>query len=316
MDNRNFDNVINDPIEPQERVQKENQVVKKENVKTAIAGAISEKNLGDIIISKFDEMVKNNNMVIPQNYNVANEIKSAYYDLYQKGYLTSCTKASIGNALIELAVQGLSVANHQAYLIAYGGNVSLQRSYFGDIALLKRAGIIKDSIANVVREGDEFEVDYDNNNRLVVKSHHTNFANFDNAIIGAYAKFITWDNREVYEVMTRKQIQANFDQSKDRTRNFQTKFESEACKRTCIRRLAKWLVNTISTMSDEQREILSQYNRGVEEDYKTENDKERAFDNTTEVNEKVQATEQEVIDAEFDDDLNIQENIEENSNED
>src|SRR5699024_9268020 len=122
-----------------------------------------------------------------------NALKAAWFklegtkDRSGRPALKVCTNNSIGMALMDMAVQGLSPAKNQCYFIVYGNELQMQRSYFGTIAALKRLERVKDIDAQVVHEGDEFEIGADKVGRLVVKTYKPSFDNLDKPIKGAFA---------------------------------------------------------------------------------------------------------------------------------
>lgn len=245
------------------------------NVKKEIANAMQDKTISDSVLASLDKLITQNQLVFPKNYNVGNEIKLAYYQIMNTQGIDGCHPMSIANALCETAIQGLSSSKKQCYYIKYGNAISMQRSYFGDIALAKRTGLVLDIFANVIRQGDEFEMAYDEIGREVVRKHNTKFENQDNEIIGAYACAIKPNGEKQYCIMTKKMLEANFNLSKARDKNgdikFQRDFPGEASKRTAIRRLVKMIFNTDVNDDDLAQQIINSYNR-TDDEYITNED--------------------------------------------
>lgn len=273
MQNNNlYDNtqdLVNDIVSQSKETQtmQPTQPLKTITPKQEVANAISDKTISDSILAGFDKLMNEGQITIPDNYPLGNELKLAFYDISSKGYLASATKQSIGNAISEMAVQGLSVAKRQGYFIKYGNEVSFQRSYFGDIALVKRTGLVKDVYAVVINEGDEFEMGLDEYGKECVIKHKKSFENIDKPIIGAYAVAVGINNYKMYCIMTKKQIDANWNLSKDSTRKFQKSFPEEASKRTAIRRLIKMIFNTAIDLNAEQTQIIGLYNNTSSDEY-------------------------------------------------
>lgn len=188
------------------------------------------------------EMVKEQGYVVPEGYSVANAVQGALMVIANDPNLAKSNPESISKALFDMVVQGLSATKTQVYFIKYGNNLSMQRSYFGTQAVLKRLPEIKDIAAYVVHEGDQFDVDFNEAGQMVVTKHETQFANLDNDIIGAYAVITKTDGEKQYEVMTKKMIDASWSQAK--SKNVQQKFPEEMAKRTVINRAAKNIINT------------------------------------------------------------------------
>lgn len=228
--------------------------------------AIIQKDITDSVNSKLGELQKEG-LVIPQNYNASNALKSAFFKLQEvkdksnRPALEVCTKESIANALLDMTVQGLSPAKTQCYFVVYGSQLQLLRSYFGTQTVLKRLSGVKDIWANVIYKDDVF--DYENyHGRERLLSHKTAFENRDKDILGAYAVVQTTEGEEILTVMTRKEIETSWGQSKT-SQSVHKKFPQEMAKRTVINRAAKAFVNT----SDDSDLLIEAVNRSTENEY-------------------------------------------------
>ena len=211
----------------------------------------TQQNFDDAVVSLVNKLVEeqqSQGLALPTNYNVQNAMKAAYLKLQNvkdrqgRPALTVCSKNSIVYALMDMAVQGLSPAKNQCYFIAYGNELQMRRSYFGTIAALKRLDRVKDIDAQVVHEGDEFEVGADRVGHLVVERFNPKFENLDKPLVGAFAFIELTDGRVDYTVMTKKQIDTSWSQS--RQHGVQQKFGDEMAKRTVLNRAAKMFINT------------------------------------------------------------------------
>lgn len=228
--------------------------------------AIIQKDITDSVNNKLGELQKEG-LVVPQNYNASNALKSAFFKLQEvkdrsgKPALEVCTRESIANSLLDMVVQGLTPAKTQCYFIVYGNQLQLNRSYFGTQAVLKRLTNVKDIWANVIFEGDVFDYEIDGGREKLLK-HETNFLNRDNEILGAYAVVKTNDDEEVLTVMTRKEIDASWGQSKT-SQSVHKKFPQEMAKRTVINRAAKAFINT----SDDSDLLVEAINNSTENEY-------------------------------------------------
>ena len=205
-------------------------------------------------------------LVLPTNYNHSNALKSAFFALSNNtggNLLEICSKASVENALLDMVTQGLSPAKTQCYFIKYGDTCKLNRSYFGTQAVLKRLNNVKDIWANVIYQDDVFEYENDRGREKLL-SHKTAFENRDKDIIGAYAIVQTGDE-EVLTVMTKKEIDASWSQSKTQ-QAVHKKFPQEMAKRTVINRAAKGFINT----SDDSDLLVQAINNSTENEYENE----------------------------------------------
>jgi recombination protein RecT len=197
---------------------------------------------------------------LPANYSVENAMKSAWLilqgtkDRNGKPVLEACTRPSIANTLTSMAIQGLNPDKKQCYFIAYGTQLTLMRSYFGDIAVAKRVDpTIVDIYAEVVYQGDEFEyTKYRGQN--YVSSHKSKLQNVDKTkIIAAYAIVMYDNDRDPATIMTMDEIKVAWAQSQlnpvnadgnikaDTTHGRHT---AEMAKKTVLHRACKAIINS------------------------------------------------------------------------
>lgn len=221
-----------------------------------VATADGQQNIADSVVAEFKSLEKNQGYKVPDGYNVSNALQAAVLKIGGSYELSSANPDSIKKALFNMLVQGLNVGKDQLYFIKYGQNLEMQRSYFGTQTVLKRLPEIKDIVAYIVHDGDDFEIGFDENGMLTVLKHQTQFKNLDNEIIGAYAIIIKADGQKQYEVMTKKQIDTSWSQTKSKNSAVQKKFPEEMAKRTVINRAAKNIINT-ATSSDKLIEVIN-----------------------------------------------------------
>lgn len=214
-------------------------------VKTTEKAPITER-----VLKRIDAIQKEQGMSLPDNYVAANALNSAYLALQKvktkngQNALTYCTDSSISKALLDMVLQGLSPAKQQCYFIVYGNELQMQRSYFGSATAVKRLSNVKDVKAYVVHEGDEFEIDTNDQMEIVVSKFHPKFANQDNPIVGAYAIVFLTDGSEDFTVMTKKEIEKSWAQTRQKNNRVQQNFSQEMAKRTVLNRAAKMFINT------------------------------------------------------------------------
>ncbi|MBU9711102.1 recombinase RecT [Evansella tamaricis] len=231
--------------------------------------AIIQKDITDDV-NKSLTRLQDEGLQLPANYNASNALKSAFFKLQEvkdkagKPALEVCTRESIANSLLDMVVQGLSPAKTQCYFIVYGNQLQLNRSYFGTQAVLKRLTNVKDIWANVIFGGDVFDYEVAGGREKLLK-HETNFLNRDNEILGAYAVVKTAEDEELLTVMTKKEINAAWGQSKTQ-QAVHKKFPQEMAKRTVINRAAKAFINT----SDDSDLLVQAINNSTENEYDNE----------------------------------------------
>lgn len=190
---------------------------------------------------------------LPADYSAENAFKQAWLvlqdvkDRDQRLALQVCTPQSIVNALLDMAIQGLNPAKKQCYFIVYGKALTMQRSYFGDIAIAQRVQPGIDVYSGVVYEGDEFEIITERGRRSV--SHRTKLENQrTDKIIAAYAGVVDSNGVDLgAEVMTFEQIKKSWGQSKTyKEAGGNTphhSFPDQMALRTVIRRRLKGIIN-------------------------------------------------------------------------
>lgn len=234
--------------------------------------AVMQKDITDQVSNRISQL-QDDGLALPKDYNPQNALKAAWFKLQQtkdrsnRPALQVCTRSSIANALLDMVTQGLSPAKTQCYFIVYGNEVQLQRSYFGTIAAVKRLSSVKDIDAQVVHQGDEFAIGADELGRIKVTKFVPKFENLDKPIKGAFAFIELADGRVDYTVMTQKQIQTSWGQS--RQHNVQQKFGDEMAKRTVINRAAKMYINT----SDDSDLLTGSTNTVTANEYEGEPDR-------------------------------------------
>ena len=198
---------------------------------------------------------------LPANYSAENALKEAALilptikDSNKIPVLQSCSEPSIKNALLSMAVQGLSPNKNQCYFIPYGETLTLQRSYFGSIAVAKRVSArpIDEIYADVVYKNDVFE--YEKKRGVtVITQHKQKIENVKKEnIIAAYATVVYKDNSEASTIMSFDEIKQAWAQSamkpiddkgnikKDSTHG---KFMAEMCKKTVINKACKPIIDS------------------------------------------------------------------------
>lgn len=223
---------------------------------------LTQKQITSPVATRIQEMQKEGLMIAP-NYSVSNALSSAYYALKNSNsgnLLEKCTPESVYNALLDMVTQGLSPAKTQCYFVPYGSTVKLTRSYFGTMKVVKQLPEVKDIYAEVIYEGDKFQIKNENGRKVFV-SHETDWMNADNPIVGAYCIIEKVDGEKILTVMTKKEIDKSW--SKSRNKVVQSEFPQEMAKRTVINRAAKQFFNT----SDDNDLFVDAVNRTTENEY-------------------------------------------------
>lgn len=209
-------------------------------------------NISEAVMARIKEYEANGTMVLPKNYVVENQLKSAWLALQETKdrnnnlALAVCSKDSIARALLDMVLQGLSVVKKQAYFIVYGDKLNCVRSYFGTVALAKQAGgVSTDPVANVIYEGDEFKYEIDPRTGITrIIQHDQKLENINiEKIKGAYCVVTKGDSTEV-TIMTMAQIRKAWEQGATKGNSPAHKnFTDEMCKKSVIGRACKMAIN-------------------------------------------------------------------------
>lgn len=211
-------------------------------------------NISEQVLSRIEQFQKDGSMILPKNYSVENHMKSAWLALQEvedkehHKALQICTKESIANSLLDMVLQGLSVSKKQGYFIMYGNKLMFQRSYFGTIALAKRAGgMVSEPVANVIYDGDDFQYEIDPKTaKVAIVKHSQKLENIDNSKIkGAYALVTLADGTTQVTIMSMQQIRAAWEQGATKGNSPAHKnFAEEMAKKTVIGRACKAIINS------------------------------------------------------------------------
>ncbi len=231
--------------------------------------ALIKKDVVDVVGKKVQEFVSRGELHLPLNYSVENAMKSAWLilqntlDKDKRPALQVCTRDSIANALLDMAVQGLNPAKKQGYFIAYGKQLVFQRSYFGTMAVTKRVTGAREIFAEIVYKGDEFEYEILNGNKYITK-HVQRIENVDpDNIVAAYCTIIFDDDRQFTDIMTWAEIQKAWSKSKmnpDKEGSTHKEFAQEMARKTVINRACKRYLNS----SDDGSLLMYHVNRADE----------------------------------------------------
>ena len=205
--------------------------------------------LTDLVLDRVKQMQDTQDLSLPKNYNASNALNAAFLELQKvqdrnhRPALEVCSHDSIVKSLLDMTLQGLSPAKDQCYFIVYGNELQMQRSYFGTVAAVKRLDGVKKVRAEIVHEDDVFAIGANEDMELIVKQFIPKFENQDKPIIGAFAMIKT-DEGTDFTVMTKKEIDQSWAQTRQKNNKVQQNFSQEMAKRTVLNRAAKMFINT------------------------------------------------------------------------
>lgn len=221
-------------------------------------------------VGKRIKVLEDEGLALPEQYSAKNALSSAFFTLQKVYGIEKATQESIANALLDMVTQGLSPAKTQCYFIVYGNELQMQRSYFGTVAALKRLSNVSKVKAEVIHEGDTFEIGSNEDMEMIVTKFEPKFENIDKPIIGAFAMIKLEDGSVSYTVMTKAEIDKSWQQSRNKNNKVQQNFGQEMAKRTVLNRAAKMFINT----SDDSDLLTGAINNTTENEFEREEPKE------------------------------------------
>lgn len=219
----------------------------------ANALALMKRDTVDLVAHKIHEFMEHGDLHLPAHYSAPNALKSAWLIIQQtvdrdkKPALSVCTRESVANALLDMVVQGLDPGKKQCYFIVYGNKLLCQRSYFGTMAVTKRAADVADIYAEVVYKGDTFKFAIERGCKRVVEHVQTLESMAQGDIVAAYCVILFPDGREHTDIMTIQEIRQAWKQSRNNpedARSPHQKFPAEMCKKTVVNRGCKKILNS------------------------------------------------------------------------
>jgi recombination protein RecT len=233
---------------------------------TAPTLAMQAKGIVDIVEARVQQFIQSGQLDMPKDYSVENAMKSAWLILqtveakvgsdYKKA-LQVCTRDSIANSLLDMVVQGLNPGKKQGYFIAYGQQLTFQRSYFGSMAVAKMVNPKIDDFAYaVVYEGDTFKYGI-KHGKKTVDEHVQDIKNVQkDKIIAAYCIALDKAGEPMKtEIMTFDEIKQAWQQSKTKPvlesgkikeDSTHGKFTADMALKTVINKTCKVIINASS----------------------------------------------------------------------
>lgn len=240
--------------------------------KAAPAVQHAQKSVWDIIQS--DGFKKQMALALPKTLPVERMMRIVLTEIRKVPALMQCDQASLLGAVMQAAQLGLEPggALGHCYLLPFGNgksktgqpNAQLIIGYRGMLDLARRSGQIQSFSAFTVHEGDEFH--YELGLRPDIKHIPSDAADRDSRpITYVYAVANLKDGGVQFEVMSRAAIEAVRMQSKaGKSGPWVTHWE-EMAKKTCLRRLFKYL--PISIEAARAIQVDENTDRGISVDY-------------------------------------------------
>lgn len=205
------------------------------------------------------DYVEKGTLQLPPNYSAENALKQAFIHL-QENKLLGVPGVEI--ALMNMVFQGLSLGKTQCYFINYGGKVVCQRSYFGDMALVKRIRPGVEFVYSAFYKGETVKTSRINGKIAGIEhEENTEVKSLDN-LDGAYCLILDSDGSVIAgEVMMLDRIKKSWKMSKtykaDAKSGTHADYADEMALRTVIRKVCKPIINSSDDAMLRQAAIVS-----------------------------------------------------------
>jgi len=204
---------------------------------------VEKKNTEISVVESWSNAISNelNNIseALPQNFNKSRFTQNVLTLMNDKPEIfRNHNGAEIMDGLMRGARYDVDFMSKECYLIEWGGKLQFHFDYTGLQKVAKKYSIrpIKDIIANVVREGDDFSVGIKDNVPVINFSPKV-FGN--GKIVGAFAYVIYEDGGIVYETMSLEDLETVHRQSKAQNSPAWKNFPDRMYRKAVIRRLIR-----------------------------------------------------------------------------
>lgn len=203
--------------------------------------------MGSLTLQTFKDKItgaiKSKDLILPSNVKPEMFRNSAIVAVQDNPSILNNDPASLFAAVRKLAASGLVPDNREAALVPFKGKVQAMPMVFGLIKMARNSGEIASLYAEVVYEGEEFDVFFKDGERLF--DHKYDALNRGGAIKGAYAVARLKDGTVEFEPMgvadIEKRRKASANQKGDNPTGIWAQWYDEMAKKTVIRALMKRL---------------------------------------------------------------------------
>jgi len=182
------------------------------------------------------------NMLNPERF-----LRVAMTAITKNPKIADCDQTTLMSCLLDCATLGIEPDGRRAHLIPYGKKCTLIIDYKGLVELVRRSGEVSLIHADVICENDIFEY-----NMGEVQKHIIDFKQDRGKPYAVYAVAQMKDGSKQCEVMTAEEVEKIRMSSMGKNGKPWLDHWSEMAKKTCFRRLCKWL-----PLSSEQMELVS-----------------------------------------------------------
>lgn len=191
----------------------------------------------DLVQKQMRELVK----AVPKGIDPMRFARVALTTFSNTPKLLDCTPRSLIACMMQAAAWGLELdpVLGLAYLVPYGDKCQLIIGYQGFIELGRRSGEISSVMARVVHDGDEYELEYGLNEKLIHKPLPMYGGDKTAGPVAFYAVVTFKDGHKLFDWMWKTEVDAIRARSRAKDSGpWVTDYERMGCK-TVIRRLYK-----------------------------------------------------------------------------
>lgn len=156
--------------------------------------------------------------------------------------ILQCNPSSVLDAMLACAKLGIdpSGEHNSGWFIRYGSDLKLMIGYNGFIDLITRSGRYSQVEAEVVYEGEVYEVHRGTRNEIIHSINPKVRNGTEGNIIGAYA--VARGDTGVHQFVALSNCDIQSARSASKNANLWNKHYPEMVKKTAVRNLAKWMV--------------------------------------------------------------------------
>jgi recombination protein RecT len=179
--------------------------------------------------------------ILPKHMTPERVLKLIVGELNRTPALMQCSPMSVVNCVLHAASLGLEIRPRSAYLIPYSGTCQLLVDYRGKIELCLRSGLVEDVEARLVYEGDEFNIQFGTEPKMI---HVPKFDSDESKEAVKLGYAICWykqARRPHVEIMSVRQIEAIRSKSRSKDKGPWISDWHQMARKTLIHRLANYI---------------------------------------------------------------------------
>lgn len=179
--------------------------------------------------------------ILPKHLTPERVLKLIIGELNRSPSLLQCSPISVVNCVLHAASLGLEIRPRSAYLVAFGSVCQLLIDYRGKIELCFRSGLVEDVETRLVYKGDEFNIQFGTDPKMV---HVPKFAEDESKDAVQLGYAMCWykaARRPHVEVMSVGQIEAIRAKSRAKDKGPWISDWHQMARKTLIHRMANYI---------------------------------------------------------------------------